>query len=79
MARALQQLGSTGNLVHVGRQGAWVRVARPRGGQTHLVPSRQTIALDPGIVGHAACSGQHSEQAVKRVWHYVARFGTTYR
>ncbi|HEX3760999.1 MAG TPA: hypothetical protein VHW23_20030 [Kofleriaceae bacterium] len=43
------------------------------------MPSRQTIALDPGIVGHAACSGQHSEQAVKRVWHYVARFGTTYR
>ena len=33
--------------------------------------------LDPGIIGAAARTGQHDEQALKRVWHYVARFGTT--
>lgn len=32
--------------------------------------------LDPRIVGDAARSGLHDPQAVKRVWHYVARFGT---
>ncbi|MEU5052261.1 DUF3626 domain-containing protein [Streptomyces sp. NPDC021096] len=31
--------------------------------------------LDPRIVGDAARSGLHDPQAVKRVWHYVARFG----
>jgi hypothetical protein len=33
--------------------------------------------LDPGIIGAASRTGQHDEQALKRVWHYVARFGTT--
>lgn len=32
--------------------------------------------LDPRIVGEAARAGRHDPQAVKRVWHYVARFGT---
>ena len=32
--------------------------------------------LDPRIVGDAARTGRHDEQALKRVWHYVARFGT---
>ncbi|WP_306337688.1 DUF3626 domain-containing protein [Streptomyces sp. KL118A] len=31
--------------------------------------------LDPGIVGAAARSGHHDPQSVKKVWHYVARFG----
>jgi Protein of unknown function (DUF3626) len=32
--------------------------------------------LDPGIVGDASRAGRHDEQALKRVWHYVARFGS---
>ncbi|WP_425425520.1 DUF3626 domain-containing protein [Amycolatopsis marina] len=32
--------------------------------------------LDPGILGAAARTGRHDEQALKRVWNYVARFGT---
>ncbi|MEV7543765.1 DUF3626 domain-containing protein [Streptomyces sp. NPDC089915] len=31
--------------------------------------------LDPRIVGAAADTGGHDPQAVKRVWHYLARFG----
>lgn len=31
--------------------------------------------LDPRIIGDAARTGQHDEQALKRLWHYVARFG----
>ncbi|WP_329458199.1 DUF3626 domain-containing protein [Streptomyces sp. NBC_01497] len=31
--------------------------------------------LDPGVVGEAARSGWYDPQAVKKVWHYVARFG----
>ncbi|THA68690.1 DUF3626 domain-containing protein [Streptomyces sp. A0958] len=31
--------------------------------------------LDPRIVGDAACAGRFDAQAVKKVWHYVARFG----
>jgi hypothetical protein len=31
--------------------------------------------LDPRIIGDASRTGQHDEQALKRVWHYVARFG----
>ncbi len=31
--------------------------------------------LTPGVVGAAARSGQHDPQAVKRVWHLLARFG----
>ncbi|WP_078911019.1 DUF3626 domain-containing protein [Streptomyces sp. NRRL WC-3742] len=31
--------------------------------------------LDPRIVGDAARSGDHDPQDVKKVWHYLARFG----
>jgi hypothetical protein len=31
--------------------------------------------LDARVVGDAARTGQHDPQALKRVWHYVARFG----
>ncbi|CAM5347969.1 DUF3626 domain-containing protein [Streptomyces viridifaciens] len=31
--------------------------------------------LDPRIVGAAAEAGRHDPQAVKKVWHYLARFG----
>lgn len=31
--------------------------------------------LTPRIVGDAVASGKHDPQALKRVWHYVARFG----
>ena len=31
--------------------------------------------LDPRILGDAARAGRHDEQAIKRVWHYLARFG----
>lgn len=31
--------------------------------------------IDPGIIGDAARSGRYDEQDLKRVWHYVARFG----
>jgi uncharacterized protein DUF3626 len=32
--------------------------------------------LDPALIGDASRSGGHDEQALKRVWHYVARFGS---
>lgn len=32
--------------------------------------------LDPRILGDASRTGQYDEQALKRVWHYVARFGS---
>ena len=28
------------------------------------------------MIGDAARAGRHDEQALKRVWHYVARFGS---
>lgn len=31
--------------------------------------------LDPGVIGAASRTGEYDEQALKRVWHYVARFG----
>ncbi|HEX4790312.1 MAG TPA: DUF3626 domain-containing protein [Actinospica sp.] len=31
--------------------------------------------LDPRIIGAAAATGEHDPQALKRVWHYLARFG----
>ncbi len=31
--------------------------------------------LDPRILGDASRTGHYDEQALKRVWHYVARFG----
>lgn len=39
----------------------------------------ETIArgglLDPRVIGDASRAGRYDEQALKRVWHYVARFG----
>jgi hypothetical protein len=32
--------------------------------------------LDPRIIGDASRTGHHDEQALKRVWHYLARFGS---
>ncbi|GAA3701051.1 hypothetical protein GCM10022224_078670 [Nonomuraea antimicrobica] len=31
--------------------------------------------LDPRIIGDAAATGRYDPQALKRVWHYLARFG----
>ena len=31
--------------------------------------------LDPRIIGDAARTGRYDVQDLKRVWHYVARFG----
>ncbi len=36
----------------------------------------QDDSLNPRIIGDASRSGHHDEQALKRVWHYVARFGS---
>jgi Protein of unknown function (DUF3626) len=32
-------------------------------------------SLDPKVIGDAVATGRHDPQALKRVWHYVARFG----
>lgn len=32
--------------------------------------------LDPSIIGNAARTGRHDEQALKKVWHCLARFGS---
>ena len=32
--------------------------------------------LDPRILGDAARGGRHDQQALKKVWHYLARFGS---
>ncbi|MFC4857954.1 DUF3626 domain-containing protein [Actinophytocola glycyrrhizae] len=32
--------------------------------------------LDPGVIGDASRTGRYDEQALKRVWHHVARFGS---
>lgn len=32
--------------------------------------------LDPRVIGDAARTGRYDPQALKRVWHYTARFGT---
>lgn len=31
--------------------------------------------LDPTVIGHAAAGGRHDPQDLKKVWHYLARFG----
>jgi hypothetical protein len=31
--------------------------------------------LDPRIIGDAARTGRYDEQDLKRVWHYIARYG----
>jgi hypothetical protein len=32
--------------------------------------------LDPAMIGDASRTGRYDEQSLKRVWHYVARFGS---
>jgi hypothetical protein len=32
--------------------------------------------LDPAMIGDASRAGRHDEQSLKRVWHYLARFGS---
>lgn len=32
--------------------------------------------LDPAVVGDASRTGRYDERSLKRVWHYVARFGS---
>jgi hypothetical protein len=32
--------------------------------------------LDPAVVGTASRTGRYDQQSLKRVWHYVARFGS---
>ena len=34
--------------------------------------------LDPKLIGDAARAGHHDPQDLKRVWHYVARFGSAH-
>ena len=45
-----------------------------------LVALGESLAVDgvltPQVIGDASRAGQHDEQALKRVWHYVARFGS---
>jgi hypothetical protein len=31
--------------------------------------------LDPLVIGEAAGTGRYDPQALKKVWHYLARFG----
>jgi hypothetical protein len=35
--------------------------------------------LDPAVIGAAAATGRYDLQSLKRVWHYVARFGCPVR
>lgn len=47
-------------------------------GQEYVDLGMQIVAdgvLDPRIVGDAARAGLYDPQAVKKVWHYLARFG----
>ncbi|TPG17299.1 DUF3626 domain-containing protein [Pedococcus bigeumensis] len=45
----------------------------------HIVDLAAAIAvhdrLDPAVIGAALASGRHDPQDLKRVWHYLARFG----
>jgi Protein of unknown function (DUF3626) len=40
-----------------------------------LADRAPTYALTPRILGDAARSGDHDPQSLKRIWHYLARFG----
>jgi hypothetical protein len=52
---------------------------RPEFRGQHIVDLGLSLArnghLDARIVGDAARTGEHDEQELKRVWHYIARFG----
>jgi hypothetical protein len=53
--------------------------ARPDYRGPEFVALGESLAVDgvvtPQVIGAAAREGRHDEQALKRVWHYVARFG----
>lgn len=55
--------------------------AHPEFRGTEIVSLASELALDgvltPRIVGDAARTGAHHPQAIKQVWHYTARLGTT--
>ena len=41
----------------------------------HLLDEDRDQWLTPALIGSASRTGRYEEQALKRVWHYVARFG----
>jgi hypothetical protein len=49
---------------------------------TQYVDLGAEIAVDghltPRVIGDAARTGRYNEQDLKKVWHYVARFGSVY-
>jgi hypothetical protein len=45
-------------------------------GTVDLGADVEALVLDPGLIGDASRTGRHDEEALKRVWHYVARFGS---
>ncbi|HZE37712.1 MAG TPA: DUF3626 domain-containing protein [Stackebrandtia sp.] len=49
-----------------------------RGGEFVALGERIAVDgwLDARVIGDAHRSGRHDPQALKRVWHYVARFGS---
>lgn len=46
-----------------------------RGGQVVTLARSLGPVLTPDVIGRAARSERHDPQALKRVWHYLARFG----
>jgi hypothetical protein len=61
---------------HPGFRVATAGLDREYRGPEHVVLARQLgDVLTPDLVGAAARSGEHEPQAVKRVWHLLARFG----
>jgi len=46
------------------------------GGLSTLIALAEKDDKDPGVIGTASRTGRYHEQHLKRVWHYLARFGT---
>jgi len=46
-----------------------------RGAEFVALAQQLADVLTPDVIGTAARSGEHDLQALKRVWHYLARFG----
>jgi hypothetical protein len=63
-----------------GGQSADAHSLRPGGRRSASLDLGAEIAvggrLDPRVLGDAARSERYDQQALKRVWHCVARFGT---
>lgn len=53
--------------------------AQPDYRGTHVVALAEVVAVDewltPDLIGHAVATEQHDRQALKQVWHHLARFG----